>query len=119
MTDLFWSWHFRMILFCTSGISSVASCTPRSPRATMMPSATRMIPSMFATPSWSSIFAMMCMCEPSAMRICRISRTSSCLRTNEAATKSISCRTANRMFSTSFSVTAGSLLLTPMMFTFL
>ena len=119
ITVLFWSWHLRMILFCTRGISSVGSCTPRSPRATMMPSATRMIMSMFSTPSRSSILAMMCIRDPSARRIWRISRMSSGLRTNEAATKSMSFFTAKRRFSTSFSVTAGRRLLMPMMFTFL
>jgi hypothetical protein len=56
--------HAWMIFFCASGMRSVASCTPRSPRATMIPSATEMMPSMLSRPSSFSILAMMRTFEP-------------------------------------------------------
>ena len=57
-----------------------------SPRATMMPSTTRRISSMFSTPSMFSILAMMFMEWHSySFRMWRISKMSSAERVKEAA----------------------------------
>ena len=75
--------------FWMLGISSKAISTPMSPRATMMPSETARISSMFCTPSRFSILAMIRMwshlCRSSSSRM---SSTSRAQRVKEAAMKS-------------------------------
>ena len=119
MTGFRCSWHAAMMRFCASGISSTGRRTPRSPRATMMPSATRAMPAALASPSSSSIFAITCMRDPRSKRRVRTSITSSGRRTNEAATKSMSILAAKARCSASRSVTAGSFVGTPGTLTFL
>ncbi len=51
MTGLAFSRAIWMARFCTSGTSSSGSSTPRSPRATMIPSKARTVPSRLSTAS--------------------------------------------------------------------
>mmetsp|Transcript_24424 Transcript_24424/g.37111 ORF Transcript_24424/g.37111 Transcript_24424/m.37111 type:complete len:203 (-) Transcript_24424:298-906(-) len=60
---VFWIIHFWAIQIFSMGIS-----IPRSPRATMMPSATSKISSKFAIPSTFSILAMILMLSPQCFR---------------------------------------------------
>ena len=83
-----------------------------SPRATMMPSASAIISSRFSIPSAFSIFAIIFMEEPASSSIALISRMQSAVRTKEAAIKSKPCLMPKRISSLSFSVRAGSLMLT-------
>ena len=90
------------------GTSSAGISTPRSPRATMIPSATSKISSKFSIPSAFSIFAITGVYGAShSRRIVLISRIQSALRTKEAAIKSTSCSAPKRISSLSFSVIAG------------
>ena len=86
---------------------------PRSPRATITPSATSRISSMLSTPSWFSILAIILMSLWCSSRMARISSTSCLLRTNEWAMKSISFSIAYKMLLRSFSVSEGRLIRTP------
>ena len=103
-----------MSCFCSTGISSIGISTPRSPRATIMPSETRMMSSMFSTPSVFSIFAMMRMSRQlffsSSLRIITIS---SAERVNEAAINSKSSFTQNSRSARSFSLIYGMESVTP------
>ena len=97
-----------MIIFWRCGTSSAGISTPRSPRATMIPSAARMISSIFSIPSAFSTFAMIGIYgAPSSFKYALISSTHSAFLTNDAAIKSISCSTPKRISSLSFSVIAG------------
>ncbi len=76
----------------------------------MIPSAHRMISSIFLIPSAFSIFAMIGIFGAwHSLRNARISKIHSALRTKEAAIKSIFCCAPKRISSLSFSVIAGSL----------
>ena len=96
------------------GSISYSTSTPRSPRATMTPSAASMISSRLSRPSWFSILATIRMERPPAsLMIRRASCTAWALRTNDTARKSTSCSTAKRMSATSCSVIDGRLMRTP------
>lgn len=83
---------FSIIIFWAKITSSTGISTPRSPRATMMPSEASRISSKLLRPSWFSILEMMWMFSPPcAFRCSRISITSERLRIKEAATKSTPC----------------------------
>ena len=104
----------RIIIFCTSGISSGGISIPKSPRATIMPSATSMILSIASTPSWFSIFAMIWMSLPfSSSKTLRILKISAGPRVNEAATKSTSFWAPNFKSEISCSLKKGRLIFTP------
>ena len=57
ITGLAIAFVLEISIFCMRGTVSSGISTPRSPRATMMPSATFRISSMFASASNFSIFA--------------------------------------------------------------
>ena len=99
--------------FWTIGTSSSGSSTPRSPRATMMPSNARMISRRFSTACGFSILASTGRRTPSSSMIRWTSLTSSALRTNDSATMSARSRNAHRRSSMSFSDSAGTLTATP------
>jgi hypothetical protein len=71
--------------FCTIGTASSGSSTPRSPRATMMPSKASMISSRLSTACGFSIFAITGTLRPSSAMISKTRSTSAALRTNESA----------------------------------
>ncbi len=75
----------RMMFFWIAGTSASGNSTPRSPRATMVPSAAATMLSRFATAARLSIFAMMGMVAPSSTSIPRSAMMSSSVCTNEAA----------------------------------
>mmetsp|Transcript_14076 Transcript_14076/g.58787 ORF Transcript_14076/g.58787 Transcript_14076/m.58787 type:complete len:350 (-) Transcript_14076:500-1549(-) len=102
-----------MMSFCTSNIFSSGISMPRSPRATMMPSDSRMISSMLSSASWFSILEMMRTPE-SAPSVSRTSCTSLALRTNDAARKSMpSTRPHSVRSALSFSVSTGRFTMAP------
>ena len=74
--------------FCTIGTASSGSSTPRSPRATMMPSNASMISSRLSTACGFSILAMTGMWRPSSAMITWTRWTSLALRTNDSAMRS-------------------------------
>ena len=97
-----------MSIFCKYGTFSAGISTPRSPLATMIPSAQWMISSIFLIPSAFSIFAMIGIYgAPHSFNSARISRIPSAERTNDAAIKSIPCSTPKMISSRSFFVSAG------------
>ena len=81
-----------MIRFCRSGTAAGPISTPRSPRATITPSASARISSSTSTASAFSIFAITRAREPASSISLRRSRTSAAERTNDSATKSTSER---------------------------
>mmetsp|Transcript_60566 Transcript_60566/g.118741 ORF Transcript_60566/g.118741 Transcript_60566/m.118741 type:complete len:590 (-) Transcript_60566:46-1815(-) len=107
--------HRCTISFCQITTSSRGTSTPRSPRATIMPSEASVISSKFSSASVDSTLAMILAWgllsgQNSAWQVAtcaRISSTSLALRTNEAATKSTSFSTPYRMCSLSKSDMAG------------
>ena len=102
--------HFWIIIFCRYGTSSAGISTPKSPRATIIPSAARMISSIFCIPSAFSILAMIGINgASSSFKKALISSTHSAFLTKDAAIKSTSCSTPNLISSLSLSVIAGSL----------
>ena len=56
--------HFLIIHFWATKTLEGGISMPRSPLATMMPSALSRISSKLLRPSWFSILAMILMCEP-------------------------------------------------------
>ena len=97
-----------------TGSSSNSTSTPRSPRATMTPSAASMISSRLSRPSWFSTLAMIRMGRPPPSSMTsRASRTAWALRTNDTARKSMPCSRPKRMSATSCSVIDGRLMRTP------
>ena len=102
-----------MASVCTSGTSSSGSSTPRSPRATMMPSNASTISARLSTACGFSTFASTGRCTPSASMMARTSLTSSAERTKDRATRSACRRSAQRRSSLSFSDMAGTLTATP------
>ena len=94
-------------------MSSVGISTPKSPLATIKPSETSNISSMLSTPSWFSIFEIICILVALfSSRISLIANTSDALRTNDAAIKSIPCSIPNSMSFLSFGVIAGRFIFT-------
>mmetsp|Transcript_24577 Transcript_24577/g.64174 ORF Transcript_24577/g.64174 Transcript_24577/m.64174 type:complete len:258 (+) Transcript_24577:82-855(+) len=79
---------FCMSSFCAKGTRYTPSSTPRSPRATMMPSEMATISSKFCTPASFSIFGMIWMLRPFMPRVSLMNLTSSALWTKEAKTMS-------------------------------
>ncbi len=80
------------------GSSSNGTSTPKSPRATIIPSLTFKISSRLLTPARLSIFAIISISpsgEPPSLSQLLISITSCAFETNEAATKSTPCSTPN------------------------
>ena len=104
---------------CAVGIASAGSSTPRSPRATMMPYDASMMSSRLSRPSWFSIFEMILILLERLSRISCTAFTSSALRTNEWAMKSMSFSVAHSMKARSRSVTDGRAMDTPGMLTLL
>mmetsp|Transcript_2040 Transcript_2040/g.5733 ORF Transcript_2040/g.5733 Transcript_2040/m.5733 type:complete len:275 (-) Transcript_2040:550-1374(-) len=82
------SFAFLIISFCAKGTRYTPSSTPRSPRATMMPSEMATISSKFFTPASFSIFGMIWMLRPFMPRVSLMNLTSSALWTKEAKTMS-------------------------------
>ena len=77
--------HNLINLFCTTGTSSIGISTPISPRATIIPSESSSISSIFSTPSWLSIFEIIFIsCPPLSSNNFLICLTSSGLLINEA-----------------------------------
>ena len=99
--------------FCTSGTSSRGISTPRSPRATMMPSKAATMPSRLSTACGFSILAMTGMRSPNSSMIAWTSTMSSAERTKDSAIMSTPRRMAKRRSSRSFSDRAGTLTATP------
>ena len=77
-----------IVSFCTNGTSSSGSSTPKSPRATIIPSNALTISSMLATACGFSILAITGMRMPSSFMIRCTSSMSAALRTKESATMS-------------------------------
>ena len=109
MTGLPTALHLRMIFFWMTGTSSAGTSTPRSPRATMMPSETARISSKLLTPARFSIFGMISMWPPCFAIRLRISSTSEGRWMNDAATKSMSFWMPKMMSRSSCSEIAGRL----------
>ena len=108
-------WACLTIFFCSTGTSATSISTPRSPRATITPSAQRRIASR-ASMAWGfSIFAItgsrvrlfiVRLSRPSVSRRSSSSSTSEACRTKESARKSRSCSTAHAAHSRSQAVSA-------------
>ena len=99
--------------FCTSGTSSSGISTPRSPRATMIPSKAITISRRLATACGFSILAMTGTRVPNSSMIACTSTMSAALRTNDNAIMSAPSFMPNRRSSMSFSDRAGTLTATP------
>ena len=99
--------------FCTIGTASSGSSTPRSPRATMMPSNASMIASRLSTACGFSILAMTGTLRPSSAMISCTRVMSVASRTNERAMRSAPRRRPQRRSASSFSDSAGTLTATP------
>ena len=108
MTGFAFSRAIWMARFCTSGTCSSGISTPRSPRATMIPSKARTIASRLSTASGFSIFAITGTRAPLESIILWTGSMSAGLRTNESATMSTRRSRANSRSPTSFSVIAGT-----------
>ena len=102
-----------MIDFWINGTFSSAISTPRSPRATITPSLSSRMASRFVQASGFSIFAMICTCESASSRYNRSRSTSSRLRTNESATKSMPASSPKRRSAISFLLKEAALTSTP------
>ena len=97
----------------TMGNSKYGISIPKSPRATMMPSAPRTMDSKFNRACWSSILAMTNGCglfSPNNSRSCKRSRAS---RTKDSAMKSTPSSRPSFTSRMSLAVSAGKLTLTP------
>ena len=105
--------HRPMACFCTSGTRSRAVSTPRSPRATMMPSNASITASSRSRASGRSSLAMTGTRMPSASITDRTAAASAGDRTKERATRSTPSRRAKRRSSMSLSVRGGALTATP------
>mmetsp|Transcript_8097 Transcript_8097/g.24217 ORF Transcript_8097/g.24217 Transcript_8097/m.24217 type:complete len:275 (-) Transcript_8097:640-1464(-) len=123
MTGLPTALQAATIIFCAAKTLGKSISTPRSPRATMMPSDAARISSKFSTPSWFSIFETMSgMASPPAATWHRSSharqeRTLAAERTKESATKSAPASTAHLRSSLSLGVRAGRSRMEPGRFT--
>mmetsp|Transcript_27782 Transcript_27782/g.64055 ORF Transcript_27782/g.64055 Transcript_27782/m.64055 type:complete len:231 (-) Transcript_27782:402-1094(-) len=105
--------HLEIIIFCATNTFSIGISTPRSPRATMMPSASLRISSKLSSPCWFSIFAKIFTPRPSRPINDRISAISSGLRINDAAMQSIPCVIPKMISSSSLGVIDGSSTILP------
>ena len=92
---------FWMMAICSTGIS-----TPRSPRATMMPSLALRMSSRCLSASARSIFAMTKGCLPSAFAAARTASMSAAVSTNDWLTASTPFASANSRQARSCSVNA-------------
>ena len=102
-----------MARFCTSGTFSSGSSTPRSPRATMIPSNASTISSSRSTASGFSSLAITGTSMSSCRMISRTSSASRAERTKLRAMKSTDRCRANRRSASSFAERAGTLTATP------
>ena len=108
ITGLAFSRAIWMARFCTSGTSSSGTSTPRSPRATMMPSKARMMDSSASTASGFSSLAITGTRRFSSSMTWCTSSTSAGERTKDSATMSTPSFSAKRRSSMSFSLRAGT-----------
>ena len=99
--------HLRMICFWINGTCSTGISTPRSPRAIMIASDSRMISRILRTASGFSIFAITFVLLLRSARIFLIPVMSFTLRTNDKATQSNFCSMMKSRSTRSFSVNAG------------
>ncbi len=113
MTGLARRRALSMTSFWWTGTSSSGHSTPRSPRATMMPSKDSTMPSIASIACGFSILAMTGTRRPSSSMILCTSSASDALRTKLSATKSTPMRSAQRRSSMSFSDSAGTETATP------
>ena len=113
MTGLALRRDSSMTCFCRNGTSSSGHSTPRSPRATMVPSKARTISARFSMACGFSILAMTGRCTPTSSMIARTSSTSAAERTNDSAMMSAVSFSAQRRSSLSFSLMAGTETATP------
>ena len=102
-----------MMSFWWIGTSSSGHSTPRSPRATMMPSKASTISSMLSIAWGFSILAMIGTKMPSSRITARTSSASPAWRTKLSAMKSTPRLSAQRRSSVSFSDSAGTDTATP------
>ncbi len=100
--------HLRMMSLCAAGTFSTGSSTPRSPRATIMPSDSNIILRRSTSADGISIFAITLVTQFFSASLLFRSMISSALRTNDNATQSSSCSIINARSIISFSVIAGS-----------
>ncbi len=107
ITGLPAAFAMAMIFFCRVGTSSVESSTPRSPRATITPSASSRMLARLSMASRFSIFAMSGASPPRLRIRSFASRRSSGRRTNERATKSTPSDRPKARSDRSLSVRAG------------
>lgn len=91
-----------MMVFWAEKIFSGGSSVPKSPLATMTASASLIISSILSSPSWFSTFATIPICLPSQPNTLLTSLICEAFLMKDAATKSISLRTANLISSLSF-----------------
>mmetsp|Transcript_1245 Transcript_1245/g.4884 ORF Transcript_1245/g.4884 Transcript_1245/m.4884 type:complete len:235 (+) Transcript_1245:785-1489(+) len=109
-----------IIIFWARKTFSVGISIPRSPRATMMPSARARISGKLSRPSWFSILAMIRMPAPAWPRASRMTSMSEPFLTKEAAMKSTPWGTAKfTRSSSSLAVMVGRSTMTPGRFMFL
>ena len=99
--------HLRISCFWISGTCSTGISTPRSPRATMMPSDSRMISRIFVSASGFSILAITLVFDFFSDSLLLMITMSFTLRTKESATQSSFCSMMNSRSTRSFSVNAG------------
>ena len=109
ITGLRHSAERRMMCFWMMGTCSGGISTPRSPRATMTPSATSKISSRCSMACGFSSFAIRGTSELCSAMKRLIARTSSAVRMNEAATISTPCLMPNARSSSSLGVIEGTL----------
>ena len=100
--------HLRISCFWISGTCSTGSSTPRSPRATMIPSDSRIISRIFVRASGFSIFAMILVLLFFSSSLLRRIMISFTLLTKDKATQSNFCSITNSRSSRSLSVSAGN-----------
>ncbi len=98
-------------IFWTIGTLSNGVSTPRSPLATIIPSTTSMISSIWSKASCFSILAITGMSAPFSRIMSFIILMSLASFTKESATRSIPCLIPNSKSSRSLSVKGGSLML--------
>ena len=96
------------IFFWTSGTSSIGSSMPRSPRATITPSAASTISSAFAAACGFSIFAITGRSRPPSASRARTGSRSSRRRMNDSAIRSTPISRPASISRRSSSLTAGS-----------
>ena len=100
--------HFSMMFFCMIGKSCKGISTPKSPLATIMPSVTSMISSIFATASGFSILAITFDSFPAAAILAFKSTISSAFLTKDKPIHSMSFSNPNCKSMISFSVKLGN-----------